>query len=258
MSPSQRGQLVHAALRAFWTEIEDLPALHGLAADTRQQAVAAAVDTALDELARQDRLALAPASRALEANCLAQTLDAWLSLEAEREAFRVVGREQAIELPIGGLTLKGTIDRIDELEGGGSVLIDYKTGASSRSTHWLPAERMVDVQLPAYAVSMNPAPAAVTFARVRADSQGFSGLAEVGTGMPGVPELAAAGKQWAESAHWRGLLDAWRSSLEGLAECFLAGQAAVAPRDGQVCRRCHLTALCRIHERALVEEADDE
>ena len=258
LSPAQRGQLVHAALRAFWTDIQDLTALQGLSDEARQQAIAAAVDTALDELARQDRLALAPASRALEASSLAQTIQAWLSLEAEREPFRVVGREQAIELPIGGLTLKGTIDRIDELEGGGSVLIDYKTGASSRSTHWLPAERMADVQLPAYAVSMKPAPVAVSFARVRADSQAFSGLAEVETGMPGVPALAAAGKQWADSEQWRDLLSSWRTSLEGLAESFLAGQAAVAPRDGQVCRRCHLTAFCRIHERVLAGEDEDE
>jgi ATP-dependent helicase/nuclease subunit B len=112
--------------------------------------------------------------------------------------------------------------------------------------------------LSAYAVSLNPPPTAVSFAKVRADAQGFSGLAEVETGMPGVPELAAAGKQWAETEGWRDLLDAWRGSLEGLAEAFLAGQAAVAPRDPQVCRRCHLTALCRIHERALTEDAEDE
>ncbi len=258
LSPSQRGQLVHGALRALWTEVASLADLQALSFEAREQAIAAAVDQALSELTQFDRLALSPVGRVLEASCLAQTLEAWLALEADREPFRVVGREQAIELRIGPLTLKGTIDRIDELEGGGSVLIDYKTGSSSRATHWLPAPRLADVQLPAYAVSLDPPPTAVSFAKVRADAQGFSGLAEVETGMPGVPALAAAGKQWAEAERWRDLLDAWRVSLEGLAESFLAGEAAVHPRDAQVCRRCHLTALCRIHERALVEEAEDE
>ena len=258
LSPSQRGQLVHAALRAFWTEVDGLAALHALSPEGREQAIAAAVDQALNELTRFDRLALSAIARQLEAACLAQTLEDWLRLEAGREPFRVVGREQEIELRIGPLTLNGTIDRIDELQGGGSVLIDYKTGASARSSHWLPGPRMADVQLPAYAVSLHPSPAAVSFAKVRADSQGFSGLAEVETGMPGVPELAAAGKPWADTEGWRDLLDAWRRSLEGLAEEFLAGQAAVAPRDAQVCRRCHLSAFCRIHERALIEEVDDD
>ena len=258
LSASQRGQLVHAALRAFWAEVDGLAGLQALSETARHEAIAAADEVALNELTQFDRLALTPAARALEAACLAQTLTDWLTLEAERQPFRVVGREQEIALGIGPLTLKGKIDRIDELEGGGSVLIDYKTGASSRASHWLPAARMADVQLPAYAVSMNPVPAAVTFARVRADSQGFSGLAEIETGMSGVPELAAAGRQWADTERWRDLLEAWRLSLEGLAEAFLDGQAAVAPRDAQVCRRCHLTAFCRIHERAIVEEAEDE
>ena len=258
LSPAQRGQLVHAALRSLWTEVGSQAALQRLTMQAREQAIADAVEQALSELTQFDRLALSAAARALEAACLAQTLADWLRLEEDREPFRVVGCEQQIELGIGSLMLKGTIDRIDELEGGGSVLIDYKTGSDSRASHWLPEARMADVQLPAYAVSMHPAPAAVSFAKVRADSQGFSGLAEVETGMPGVPELAAAGKQWADTERWRDLLDAWRSSLESLAADFMSGQAAVAPREPRVCRRCHLTALCRIHERARVEETEDE
>ena len=260
LSPSQRGQLVHAALRAFWTQVDGLAALRTLSPTAREQAITEAVEQALSELLQFDRLALSAASRALESACLAQTLDAWLSLEAEREPFQVRGREHRIELAIGSLTLSGTIDRIDELEGGGSVLIDYKTGGSSRSSHWLPAGRMVDVQLPAYAVSMNPAPVAVSFAKVRADSREFSGLAEVETGMPGVAQLDRAGKQWTEMTGWHDVLDYWRESLDSLADEFLAGEAAVAPRDAQVCRRCHLTALCRIHERiaaAAEDHADD-
>ncbi|MGY6554312.1 MAG: PD-(D/E)XK nuclease family protein [Wenzhouxiangella sp.] len=258
LSPAQRGQLVHAALRQIWTEIDSLAALQALSPETRRQTVETAVDQALEELIRFDRLALSASSRRLEAACLAQTLDDWLSLESSREPFQVVGREQPIELNIGGLALKGTIDRIDELEGGGSVLIDYKTGSSSRAADWQPGARLADVQLPAYAVSLRSAPVAVSFAKVRADSQSFAGLAEVDPGMPGVKALAAAGKQWSELPSWADLLAAWRDSLAGLAADFLAGQAAVAPREAKVCGRCHLSALCRIHERALLEEIDDE
>lgn len=258
LSPAQRGQLIHAALRTFWSGIDGLVALQALSAQAREEAISAAVEQALQEFSQLDRLALSPVGRALEADCLAQILNAWLAQEAGREPFRVVGREAEVALDIGGLSLRGTIDRIDELDGGGSVLIDYKTGTSSRAAHWLPGQRLADVQLPAYAISMKPSPVAVSFAKLRADAQGFSGVAEVTTGMAGVPELSAAGKDWAETESWRDLLQAWRASLEGLADEFLAGQAAVAPREAQLCRRCHLSALCRIHERAQTLGMDEE
>ena len=259
LNPMLRGILVHAALRQFWTEIDSLASLRALDAGQRTQRIAGAVQTALDELLQQDRLALSPAGQVLEQRCLERSLDAWLVLEAEREPFRVTAREQAVELVAGPLRLSGTIDRIDELDGGGSVLIDYKTGSSARASNWKPDARLADVQLPAYAVSLSPPPVAVSFATLRADIQAFSGLAEVDAGMPGVPELAAAGQPWAEMDSWRELLANWRASLDALAVDFCTGQAAVDPRSSQVCQRCHLAAFCRIAERApLAEEGEDE
>ena len=51
----------------------------------------------------------------------------------------------------GDLTLSGKIDRMDEMDGGGTLLIDYKTGQTGKNGWW-PDERLGDVQLPAYAV----------------------------------------------------------------------------------------------------------
>lgn len=262
LSPSQRGQLLHSALRVFWTGVDSLAALKALAPEEREGRIGQSAEQALDELLQYDRLALSPAGRSLEQACLIGTLDDWLQLEAGRGPFRVIAREEKIMLNIGPLSLSGTIDRIDELEGGGSVLIDYKTGSSSRSSSWRPEPRLADVQIPAYAVSLAPSPVAVSFATVRAEKQVFSGLSEVETGMAGVPELAAAGKTWAGIDSWRELLGRWRADLDALAANFCAGQAAVDPRHLQVCKRCHLAALCRIAERVPLaeetEEAEDE
>ncbi len=58
-------------------------------------------------------------------------------------------------------------------------------------------------------------------------------------------------------------LDAWRRTIERLAEDFLAGRAEVDPREpGKTCEHCHLHAVCRIHENDLLDvlagESDSE
>ena len=147
-----------------------------------------------------------------------------------------------------GLELDGKIDRLDRLPDGRVMLIDYKTGRASRSG-WLPEARIVDPQLPAYALSMSPAPAAIAFARIRPDDVRFEGLADRDTGTSGVIPLGDARSGYRELDSWQELLTAWREHLDALARDFLSGCAPVAPRDGDVCATCHLHALCRIRDR---------
>ncbi|MFU8832982.1 MAG: PD-(D/E)XK nuclease family protein, partial [Wenzhouxiangella sp.] len=174
----------------------------------------------------------------------------------DRDAFRVDRLEAPIALKFGKLELSGKIDRVDELEGGGSVLIDYKTGQSGRNS-WAPEARLADVQLPAYAVSMNPAPTAISFARLRPESLVFDGLAEVDAGMSGVEVIGQIRRApFRETESWQALLADWKLSLEALADNFQQGRAAVDPRKPEVCRYCHLMSLCRIHERQALDNND--
>ena len=158
-------------------------------------------------------------------------------------------------MEFAGLKLQGKIDRIDETAAG-TVLIDYKTGRTGKNG-WRPDPRIADPQLPAYALAMNPPPAALAFARIRPDDLGFDGLSETDAGIPGVAELAAAKGAWKESEDWNALMQAWRNNLNGLAISFQEGRAEVDPRDGQICRNCHLHSLCRIHERKLLTDVGD-
>lgn len=245
-----RGSLVHTALEHFWRGLDGLDALDALGEDALAERIAAARDSAMEEFARRSPTALSKAGLAIEAQCLDRSLGNWLAIEREREGFSVQALETSIELGFGDLKLTGKIDRVDELEGGGSVVIDYKTGASSKSA-WAPEARLADVQLPAYAASLQPRPAAIAFARLRPDSMGFDGLAEVDAGMPGVSVIGEikGNSRFKGAASWPSLVDDWRDLLGFLAADFQAGRAEVNPRDAQVCRYCHLHALCRIYER---------
>ncbi|NEZ04694.1 hypothetical protein G4Y73_11075 [Wenzhouxiangella sp. XN201] len=254
-----RGSLVHKALEHFWSELDGRDALESLDETALGERIAAARDAALEDFARRSPLALTEAGLTIEARCLERALSGWLAIERDRAPFSVTARETKIDLAFDRLHLSGKIDRIDELEGGGSVVIDYKTGASGKNG-WAPETHLADVQLPAYATSLQPRPVAIAFARLRPDNMGFDGLAEVDAGIDGVQVIGEikGRSKFSEVESWPSLVADWRGHLDDLAADFLAGHSQVEPRDNQVCKYCHLHALCRINERVILPEADDE
>lgn len=251
-----RGTLLHRALEAFWRDLEGRDALIALDADALAGRIEQAADHALDAVLEDHRLTLSPAGRALEQRCNERLLARWVELERNRGPFDVVAREARIPLRFGPLALTGTVDRIDETPAG-PVLIDYKTGRTGRND-WRPDARIKDPQLPAYALSMTPAPVAITFARLRPESMAFDGLAGEPVGIRGVTPLQELRRSWKNVDDFNALQADWRQALDGLAEDFAAGGAAVDPRDDAACRYCHLQALCRIHERDPFAGSGDE
>ncbi len=252
LDAAARGSLIHAALEVFWRGLKDRAALVALGPDELKQRIDQAADQALGRFTEAHRLLLSPAGRKLELRCTTRALEHWLELERARDEFRVRALEHKIVMEFAGLKLEGKIDRIDETPAG-TVLIDYKTGRAGRNG-WRPDPRIADPQLPAYALAMDPQPAALAFARIRPDELKFDGLCETDAGIPGVTELVATRGAWKESEDWNTLLGEWQANLNGLAISFQEGRAAVDPRDGQVCRNCHLHSLCRIHERQPLTE----
>ena len=258
LNARDRGSLLHRALEVFWRDIPDQATLLKLDESGLNDRIGQSVGQAVDDWARRNRSGLSQAGRLLEAECLQRAMSDWLALEKQRGPFRINQLEAPVTLQFGSLELTGKIDRIDELEGGGAILIDYKTGQSGRKG-WAPDVRLADVQLPAYALNLDPRPAALAFARIRPEQMGFDGLAEVNAGMPGVEVIGKIRRQpFKDIESWQALLKDWQSSLTSLADDFTAGRAEVDPRAPDVCRYCHLQSLCRIDERVMLREASDE
>ena len=160
------------------------------------------------------------------------------------------------------MTLTGRIDRIDQLDDGGQVLIDYKTGRVSIND-WV-GERPDAPQLPLYAVNRDTFPDVVAFARIKNGENRFEGLAVE-------EELlvdATIFKEWKNCPDglekWTDLEQYWRVNLAELGRQFAAGVAAVDPKiANKSCKYCHLSTLCRIDEksqsrRGFSGETDDE
>ncbi|MEQ8860451.1 MAG: PD-(D/E)XK nuclease family protein [Pseudomonadales bacterium] len=256
LNPGQRGTLIHQALEQFWTGLPDQAALNALSVAALEERIGAAVAAALTQLTERYRLLLTDTGRRLEQRRSERVLQRWIHLEQRRASFAVVDHERDVDIVLGGLILRGKIDRIDRLADGRTLLIDYKTGQTAKAS-WKPEPRMGDPQLPAYAVALDEPPSAIAFARIRPEALAFDGLADGDVGTNGITDLAAARHAFKDIDDWSELMTSWREHIEALAGDFRAGRAAVDPRRG-ACTYCHLHALCRIEERApFVAYADD-
>ncbi|MGA8110768.1 MAG: PD-(D/E)XK nuclease family protein, partial [Acidobacteriaceae bacterium] len=215
------------------------------------------IDASLQTLLRdQPTDAWERAWLAVEKQRLRTRLFEWLALEAKRLPFTVEAVEAKLpDVHIGDLRLNLRADRIDLLPDGSRLILDYKSGDVSASA-W-DGDRPGEPQLPLYAAYGNVENVSgVLLAKIRAGETGFDGrvrdtLAQLG------PDIGAK-SGLLNKPYTSALRDEWAGALEALAAEFLQGEAAVRPREPQVCTFCKLHSLCRIAELNRIAPEEDE
>jgi probable DNA repair protein len=244
-----RGSLIHRALELVW---EDLESHQHLLAQMRsgalEESIRNAAEQALKEFGQQFSPVMTKGFRDLELQRVQRQLRQWLEVEVDRKPFHVVGREVPLTPEIGGLRIKLTVDRIDQLEDGRVILIDYKTGVVQPS-QWF-GDRPEEPQLPLYSAVVEGEKAAVLFAQIRLGESLFRGVvAEKGL-IPGLPPVQGARQLKESTETWPLVIDEWSRIMNSLARDFRAGKALVDPkRQPDSCSYCELSALCRIDEQ---------
>ena len=207
---------------------------------------------ALAEFERHAPEPLPPRLRQLESERLQALLTVWLEVEAGRPPFRVVACEERHSLDIEGLPVRVMIDRIDQLDDGRLVVIDYKSGRSDSAASWA-ALRITEPQLPIYAALAFPDRelAAVALARVTRDAPAFLGVSADEGLLPGVKSLAQQGATYAadEFPDWDSLRALWAERIREVAREVKDGVAAVVYRNEQDLKYCEVLPLLRIAER---------
>jgi len=242
-----RGQFLHKALELVWGMIADQDALHEAMAEGRlsallEQAVAHAADEELQDYA--------PALKELECQRARAVLASWLDMEAQRLPFAVALVEKEHQWQRGALTLKLRLDRIDSLEDGRNVIVDYKTGvtAAKPEPDWS-RSRPVNVQLPFYASVLAEAAggdvAGLVLAQVHARQVAAQGLADEDLGMPGV--TLASDSKYFDGLSWPQIRERWRVAIEALADEYVAGYAANVAYRRDDLKYCDALPFLRLH-----------
>jgi probable DNA repair protein len=248
IDPRLRGLMLHLALERFWRATGDSATLHGRSLEATRALVRSCVGSANEQIAARLRGSLEPALLLREAARTERLISQLIDWDLERDAFATQSLETREQLVIAGASLSVQLDRVDRLDDGRLVVIDYKSGPAQPFDAF--AVRPPRPQLPAYALAAGEAVAAVIAVHLGRENLKLRGLADRpervrGRGIDAVPG--------GESA-WPTLLQQWRERLEGLTREFLDGNAAVQPQPG-ACEYCHLQLLCRVDAQVLAAAA---
>ena len=241
LDPRDAGSVLHTAMELLWTELKTQAALRALGADRRHELIGRCVADALSRLrakdAREDRWTSSYV--ALFEQRLGSLLARWLQHELKRGPFEVLPPEQGQSVAVGPLELHVRPDRIDKVDGGGYVFVDYKTSSALSTEDWL-GERPLAPQLPLYTLLGEAEEVqGVAFARLR------PGEEMTWLSLQGREHLFPQDRN--NTLHeLKDEVGRWREELDRLACDFAEGRTAIDPKlYPNTCKYCDQRLLCR-------------
>lgn len=238
-----RGIITHDVLERLWRDLKTQAALAALSDDTRQRLIQSTIQTAIKPYYPDTTDSTTTLLLNTETIRLQALIEQWLLLELTRAPFEVTGVEQTQRLQISTLPITIRLDRIDTLETGERVVIDYKTGITNINA-WF-GDRLDDPQLPCYVYSDDNLQGMV-FGEIRPELCQFKGIMMSTSLADLVPGTKSIETLTQEQISWASQRSNWQETLEQLARDYQAGIATVDPKQPTTCRYCDLQPLCRI------------
>lgn len=260
ISPLDHGKLVHAVLQEVWNTLRDSQGLH----DALQSA--SALRSQLEQITSRKAQHLLPATTLhqqrmvnVESRVVVNLIMQMLHHESGRGHFAVQSSEQREPFSLQGLNFHIQPDRIDQLDDGSMLLIDYKTGEANRPQDWLDNKqpgRPRSPQLPLYALAHPRQLSGIAYAILAPGVTELRGLADRDGIAGNIRDYATrnANSRVDGIDTWPQLMQHWHQVLTNLAVQFRQGVAGVNPLPNE-CQYCPLTVLCRIKEQSKVSDS---
>lgn len=248
LNPAERGSMLHRALELLWQKLKSQERLLMLADDVVESLCGEISQYVVTEFGQKKQSKFGPKYQSLEADRLKKLLISWLDVEKNRASFVVENIESLHVFRCEPLELKTRIDRIDRMEDGTLLIIDYKTGKPSINNWW--GARPDEPQLPLYNTLIDDAEnvvGGIAYAQVRLEDPKIKGIGDEKSTeqiIKWTDKLMAD----AGARDWRQLKQMWSEVLDKLAKEFIAGRADVDPKNPtNTCQYCEYDSVCRIN-----------
>ncbi|HSI28209.1 MAG: PD-(D/E)XK nuclease family protein [Methylophilus sp.] len=252
----QRGDLIHRVMAAFWAQQSSVD-WASVQAEALKTQLAEIATTVIAEFNQAYAQPFSEVFCQLESERLSKLALTWLwEVERERpQAFKVKLIEEKFTPLIEGIQVTLIIDRVDALEDGRLVVIDYKTGSAPDYKNWA-SDKITEPQLPIYAafILQEEDIAAVCFGKLRLTDGGFTGVAAEDEIVSGIKAFNHEKNKLFDPLafpDWPSILQHWRSQITKTAQALKAGEAAVVFESEQDLDYCDVLPLLRLPERQL-------
>ncbi len=243
------GSLLHEIMERFWQQIKTQQHLLDTSEEDIQTLTNTIVNAALQEKARYYRHSMTEKFISLESQRLSALLFSWLEEEKKRGSFKVLSSEARYVWQHANLSLNLRVDRLDQTAAGTLVVVDYKSSKNSE-IKWTD-ERQTDPQLMLYMQAVEAGQSqqvdGLFIAQIHVEESRYKGISNDDVIYP--KSQFSHKPAISETSNWDNLRQSWQQSLTAIANEYLQGFAAVAPKKiSSSCTWCHLDGLCRIND----------
>lgn len=231
----ERGQMIHQVLHQLWLKLENQARLLALSSEELQELIEHAIANGLKPYLEFKPYSMDNICHELECEALQEKVHQALETDKKRPPFRILGLEQALDLSIDNWTFALRYDRLDQLDNGDKVLVDYKTRMPS-PLPW-DKDRPIYPQMLMYALADSSIQGLLFMALGnKKDKPVISGISENVLDIQGVKT---------SKEDWEKMQQQWFFRLKSLIEEVRAGHCIPESTSQSVCLQCIHQDLCR-------------
>ncbi len=239
----KRGEWIHQGMQYIWSKLNNSDTLM----KTNHNELYRIVEQSLRCIEKSE-LVNSSLLKTIEKNRAIHLMMNLLVIEKERTPFQVKAIEQDMVISMKNMDIHTRVDRVDELQDGSTVVIDYKTGVTYPGL-WF-SDRLGEPQMLLYAQAYQHSIAAIVYAEINSKETRFKGVASNQDVIPKVSALSQYDANY-HNNDWPLFLQESKKKLDELVDEIQQGYAKVQPENQTLhaCEYCCYASVCRINQQ---------